>query len=310
MTAAPGNYLRYLPAIYANQPGPFLAGFLDIFQKLLTGLDDDQLSGRKGIQQLLSADVIGNLFYARFSFLFPGDPTPIPPISGLKPAQEAAVLALFNSYIGIPPAPAGGGGKPDPQAPFLAWLDGFLAWLASWVGLALDTDWTIDKKRTVIAQILALYRARGTAQGMSWLINLWFDLPLTLTGIKGDGSGTNVTGPLTVTVANPVSAGITLADRASSPQAFILYDRAGPDAPLVSGYAPWIFDVTVTLPNADGKNDFVLTAGNVRQVETLLAGLRTLLDRIRPAGSRYRIRVVPGLHLQGIAAQLGKNTLL
>lgn len=313
MTTDPGSYLRFLPAIYANQAGPFLGGFLDIFQKLLTGLDDDQLSGRKGIQQLLSADVIGNLFYARFSFLFPGDPSAIPPLSGLKPQQEAALLALFNSYIGIPPAPAAGhlpAGKPlDPQAPFLAWLDGFLAWLAGWVSLVLESDWTVDKKRTVITQILALYRVRGTAQGMSWLINLWFDLPLTLTGVKADGSGDPVTGPLTITFANPTSAGITLTATAGTPQTFVLRDRVGPGAPLVSGYAPWVFDVVVTLPNA-GQSDFILTPLNIQQITALLSQLRTLLDRVRPAGSQYQVQVIPGLLLHGLAAQLGKNTLL
>jgi hypothetical protein len=306
MNTAAGSYLRYLPAVYVNQPGPFLGHFLDIFQKLLTGLDDPLLSGRKGIQQLLAAEVIGSLFYPRFSFLFPGDSTPIPPISGLKRPQEEALLDLFNSYIGIPPAPPG---APDPQAPFVAWLDDFLAWLAAWVELVLDTGWTIDKKRTVIAQILALYRARGTAQGMSWLTDLWFDLPLTMTGTSADGSGNPVTGQLTVAIANPTPDGIMVESEASQPHAFVLRDRAGAKTPLVSGYAPWLFDVVVTLPNA-GRPDFILTPGNVSQIAALIGQLRILLDRNRPAGSRYRISLLPGLPLGGVAAALGKNTLL
>jgi hypothetical protein len=313
MSTAPGTYLSYLPAVYGNESGPFLAGYLDIFQKLLTGLDDEQLAGRKGIQQLLAADVVGNLFYPRFSFLFPHDASPLPPISGLKGKDKAAVLALFNSYIGIPPAAPGrelsGASAPDPDAPFLAWLNDFLGWLGEWVDLVLESNWTVDKKRLVIAQILALYRARGTAQGLGWLIDLWFDLPLTLSGCKRDDPTTPVKGPVTVTVANPESRGITLADRAGTPQTFVLTDRGSPDAPLVSGYAPWIFDVIVTLPTA-AVPDFMLTQENVSIVLTLLAQLRSLIDRVEPAGSRHCLKLVPGMLLEPNAADLGATTLL
>jgi hypothetical protein len=313
MSTAPGTYLSYLPAVYGNESGPFLAGYLDIFQKLLTGLDDEQLAGRKGIQQLLAADLIGNLFYPRFSFLFPNDPSPLPPIFGPNGKDKAAVLALFNSYIGIPPAAPGkspsGASAPDPDAPFLAWLDNFLGWLAEWVDLVLESDWTVDKKRLVIAQILALYRARGTAQGLGWLLDLWFDLPLTLTGFKRDDPTVAVNGPLTVTVANPASRGITLADRAGAPQAFVLTDHGSPGAPLVSGYVPWTFDVVVTLPTATVQ-DFVLTQDNVSLVLKLLAQLRRLIESVEPAGSRHRLKLVPGIRLEANAADLGKTTLL
>ena len=57
------SYLRYLPSVYATNSPEFLAGYLKIFQKILTGIDDSTLDGQRGIQELLAPEVIGNLFY-------------------------------------------------------------------------------------------------------------------------------------------------------------------------------------------------------------------------------------------------------
>lgn len=313
MNRDPGAYLPFLPAIYSSPANPFLSGFLGIFQKLLTGLDDTQLDDRKGIQELLAAAVIGNLFYARFSFLFPGDDTAIPPISGAGKTQEEEILTRFNTYIGIeaPPDTAA-----DPLAPFTAWLQGLLGWLAGWVDLVVETDWSIDKKRTVIAQIIALYRALGTPQGMGWLVDLWLDLPLTINGEPEPNpddpdNPTAVTGTITVTIANPETPAIVLTDDSTAAQTFILRERAVPGMPLVSGYAPWLFLVDIVLPNA-ADPDFILTAANAAQIQTLQRQLRVLLDRFMPAGSHYRLGLVPGMQLRpdGKASQLGRNSFL
>jgi len=86
---APSRYLRYLPAIYSKGGPAFVGRYLKIFEKILTGIDDSTLDGQRGMQELLAADVIGNLFYPRLSFLFePSDTTFIPPISGATPEQK------------------------------------------------------------------------------------------------------------------------------------------------------------------------------------------------------------------------------
>ncbi|MGH2352218.1 MAG: phage tail protein [Chloroflexota bacterium] len=42
----------------------------------------------------------------------------------------------------------------------------FLPWLASWVGLELDENWSLEQRREVIVQAATLYRWRGTRRGL------------------------------------------------------------------------------------------------------------------------------------------------
>ena len=50
--------------------------------------------------------------------------------------------------------------------PWLAPED-FLAWLAGWVGFALDDSWDDARKREVVARAAELFRMRGTAAGLA-----------------------------------------------------------------------------------------------------------------------------------------------
>lgn len=43
----------------------------------------------------------------------------------------------------------------------------FLDWLAGWVGILLDENWPIARRRTFVAQAAELYRMRGTAAGLA-----------------------------------------------------------------------------------------------------------------------------------------------
>lgn len=42
----------------------------------------------------------------------------------------------------------------------------FLDWLASWVGIALDRNWTVARRRRLVAEAPALFRIRGTVAGL------------------------------------------------------------------------------------------------------------------------------------------------
>jgi hypothetical protein len=270
---------------------------------------------------LLSAEVIGNLFYPRLSFLFPDENRAfIPPISGLSPPEEAKLLAELNSYIGVKAAHSalaghvtGPGGQTPPwEAAFLDWLNDFLTWIGSWVGLVVDQSWSLDKKRSVIAQILALYRLRGTAQGMSFLIDLLLDLPLQIDGIRYvDGQLMVVTGNVTVQVLTPDPPAIRLNERADQPGSFILRERAARGMPVVSGYQPWLFILRIVLPNA-ADPDFILTGPAAQAVITLQQQLVKLADAAKPAATDYRIELVPALRLlpTGYASQLSVNAFL
>jgi len=49
----------------------------------------------------------------------------------------------------------------------------FLTWLASWVGLTLRDDWTIEERTRLISQIIPLYRLRGTKEGLRRLLAIY-----------------------------------------------------------------------------------------------------------------------------------------
>ena len=46
----------------------------------------------------------------------------------------------------------------------------FLRYLASWIGLSLDENWPLHKRRRLVAEAMQLYRLRGTVEGVRrWL---------------------------------------------------------------------------------------------------------------------------------------------
>lgn len=45
--------------------------------------------------------------------------------------------------------------------------DDFLDWLGSWVGVALDHTWPVERRRLLVAAAIELYRLRGTASGLA-----------------------------------------------------------------------------------------------------------------------------------------------
>jgi phage tail-like protein len=55
--------------------------------------------------------------------------------------------------------------------------ESFLPWLASWIGLTLDENWPLERRRAVLANAMELHRRRGTIGGLT-------DHILLYTGIK------------------------------------------------------------------------------------------------------------------------------
>lgn len=313
------TYLRFLPAVYSSAKPAIIAHYLKIFEKILSGIDDTALGGRRGIHELLAADVIGNLFYPRLSFLFPANENSfIPPISDAPVEKKKELLAALNAYLGVPPARdplapylAQPPNMPDPDQAITSWLDEFLTWLGGWVGLVVDKGWGIDKKRQVVAEIMALYRMRGTLQGLSMLTNLLLDLPLPIIGQKLDAKGKfePVAGFVSVAFGTPAAPDIMVSGAPAT--AFILRDSHDAGAPVLSGYLPWLFTGQIALPNLNDPS-FLLTLENVEQVMTLYRQLEQLLQSIKPAASSVAVTIIPSMQLQssGNAAVLGVNTLL
>ena len=191
LTAASG-YLRYLPACYAETDVagnvPFVALYLKIFEKLLSGIDDGKaldatkldevIAYHAGVRELLSANFIGNLFYPRWSFLHPSEKPKdaaqsfMPPLSEATTDDKKALFDLLAGYFGMPQYAAHDSGA---LTPVERWVRGFFEWLGSTIGLNIDKKWTIDSSREMIAKSFAYDRARGTPMGMEWWLGAYFD---------------------------------------------------------------------------------------------------------------------------------------
>lgn len=56
--------------------------------------------------------------------------------------------------------------------PHLAPAD-FVAWLAGWVGLVLDENWPLERRRALVGRAMDLYRWRGTLRGVRQHVELY-----------------------------------------------------------------------------------------------------------------------------------------
>ena len=125
----PSSYLRSLPEILRGNEDDdgFLAGYLKVFEALLSGRDEPAVAGLPALER-----TIDNL------------PALMDP--ALTPVEEESVA-------------------PPPAAPLLT--SPFLDFLGRWVALAFDQNWGLDKRREWLRRIVPLYKQRGTFAGLS-----------------------------------------------------------------------------------------------------------------------------------------------
>lgn len=213
------SYLRYLPAIYQEDPisREFLERFLSIFETVFYDLETD----------------IGN------------------------------VSDYFDPDIVLP---------------------GFLAWLASWLNLAMEEDWTDDKKRYFIKRAPVLYKLKGTRESLEELIRLYtgkrpFILEHSRTGkpmvISRDGSFT--LGIDSLLLKTPVR-GFRLGDDSIIGQIALRDIVQSEEEPFLA----LAYQFTVIMN---------LTAEELKHYEK---GLRHILDNEKPAHTMYHIQTVGG----------------
>ena len=100
--------------------------------------------------------------------VLPGVESPFPLVDGLPgiyqeddltrrwtAALDEVLAPVFVTLDGLP-------GYLDPALT----PEDFLEWLAGWVGVLLDENWPIERRRTFVAQAADLYRLRGTRAGL------------------------------------------------------------------------------------------------------------------------------------------------
>jgi phage tail-like protein len=93
----------------------------------------------------------------------------------------------------------------------------FLPWLASWAALNLRADLSIERKRALIAEIVTLYRIRGTRKYVERLIMLYLGFRARVDDME----------------APPLQVGV--------------YSSVGKDT-YISGGPPYFFRVVVAVP--------------------------------------------------------------
>jgi phage tail-like protein len=71
-------------------------------------------------------------------------------------APAMSVLDCLHAYIDPAVAPAD-----------------FVAWLGGWVGVTLQEDWTLERRRTFVARAAELFARRGTAHGLRDEVELY-----------------------------------------------------------------------------------------------------------------------------------------
>lgn len=157
------KYLHYLPAVFHSEikdtKVPFTARYLRIFEKIISGVDDGELEGRKGIVEML--DIISDIFYPQFSFLFDTEEKSfLPPLTS---DNKDLLTRYFGSDVDLD-----------------EFLDEYLKWLAGWTALILKDDWDLPKKREIIARIIPLYRMRGTKRGLEEYLKIYVGKQITI----------------------------------------------------------------------------------------------------------------------------------
>lgn len=323
LDTVPSSYLRYLPGIYSDSNGsgdlPFLALYLKVFEKLLSGIGDGgdlalanpnldlSVANRAGIRQLLDASLIGNLFYPRWSFLFPSgdqnsDPSVfMPPLSGDDdPDDQTALFNALANYFGLPEFT----GEADGLSPVEAWARSFLSWLGGTIGLEVDKNWSIDSVRTLIGQAFPFARARGTPMGMTWLLNAHLlARPVAIDGVTLSTATVDDCFRPTIVVfdedpGTPPAFRVCDSYSADPARAVIISDVVGPtidrdttgtpagvDDTTVVAYVPWRFEVDITL----SATASVSSSDQARAAQAYFRLVRSALDPARPALTTYAV---------------------
>lgn len=318
------TFLNYLPACYANAEAadgqPFVALYLKIFEKLVSGIDDGGLlanaplpltdyaiAARSGLRELLDANVVGNLFYPRWSFLFAGDRFAdeatafMPPLSDEKDSdKQTALFNMLGRYFGMPEYKSGG----TTLSPVEFWARSFLQWLGETIGLEIDKNWSIDSSRTIIAKALAFDRARGTAMGLEWLLDACLTAcpqPIEGVTLKAKATVSECKQPAFIVRDDVIDQKTVFVVRDSYPDsenAVVISDIVGPDIthdgitidvdsdgdPVA--YVPWRLEVDVEV-SAQGQAKHDLNGA----MRTYARVAQAALDAARPALATYVLNV-------------------
>ena len=72
----------------------------------------------------------------------------------------------------------------------------FVDWLAGWLGLPVDREWPLERRRALVAEAAGVVRSRGTLGGLARQIELLAGAPVEVSDSGGVGYSTVAAGPL------------------------------------------------------------------------------------------------------------------
>jgi phage tail-like protein len=140
------SYLERLPALFQEGDAEFLGRLLLGFEHVLSGLGDVD---DPGLEEVLDGAA---------------DPDSGRVLAGVERHFDPGVRAGRAELA------------PEQRAPAE-----FLEWLAGWVGVALRSHMTENQRREMVARAVALYRKRGTREGLEQLLAVQSGLKATIT---------------------------------------------------------------------------------------------------------------------------------
>jgi phage tail-like protein len=130
-----------------------------------------------------------------------------------------------------------------------------LPWLASWIDLVLDERWPVDKRRRLLRAAAALYRKRGTRQGLEEYLEIY-------TGTKPR-------------IVEHRAHNFRLGREA----------RLGPGIALGCGNEPHTFTVAVPLPHIAGES------GDEHSREQARRRIEAIIEAEKPAHAGYTLHI-------------------
>jgi len=174
----------------------------------------------------------------------------------------------------------------------------FLDWLGGWIGLALDRNWTVERRRRLVAEAPTLFRIRGTVKGLKRHVALYtgteprvvehFRLRRWLSldeGRLGD----------TAALWGPEIVRRLQLDAYSEIGRFQLIDGGDP---LTDPFDAFAHRATLYVPAGDGFAD------------ADLAALEAIIEMAKPAHVEIDVRLMRPRFVIGCDLVLGINTVL
>jgi phage tail-like protein len=151
-------------------------------------------------------------------------------------------------------------------------LKAFLQWLSGWTALSLRADWDTGQQQRFLAQIMPLYRRRGTKDNLAKLLKIY-------TGLL----------PIIEAPDRPFQVGVNA----------IVLSTINANTAQIGGGFPHYFRLTVSMG-----------ASTPADLERQRMIIRALVDLQKPAHTYYDLTILTDTLQIGRRSTIGVNTLL